>query len=194
MESHCDCRNDITKEMLRCSNERLGHCSGHRHPDCWGHTFARDRTGRPRGKSNADSEHTLALDFLPQRRTLHPDALPFHGATGSKENCFRFRRGLPSPVLIAIRWIRRDMENRRNLAPSGMSMESGAGPSTSCSGPGSLSGHLDRWTSSSVIRWVLALASGASVKMDFGQSSSLGSAWPLSASTDRRWSCWQVYF
>jgi len=84
----------------------------------------------------------------------------------------------------AIPWIRRDTENRRNLAPS----------PTSCSRPRSLSGHLERWTSSSAIRWAVALAPGVCLKRNFAQCSLLGSA-PRSswASTGRRCSCWQVY-
>ena len=106
--------------------------------------------------------NTPALRLFPATPGPHPIALLAHGATGSKENAaFVSARRSPPLVLIAIPWIRRDMENRRNLAPSGTSMESGAGPPTSCSSPGSLSGHLDRWTSSSAIRWVVALVSGA---------------------------------
>jgi hypothetical protein len=52
---------------------------------------------------------------------------------------------------------------------------------------------LERWTSSSVIRWAVELALGACVTWDFAPSFLLGSATlPSWASTGRR-SCWQVY-
>jgi hypothetical protein len=88
-----------------------------------------------------------ALRIFPATPGPHPIALLAHGATGSKEISFVSARRSPPLVMSAIPWIRRDMENRRNLAPSGTSMESGAGPPTSCSSPGSLSEYLDRRTS-----------------------------------------------
>src|SRR3954469_18086476 len=104
-------------------------------------------------------------------------------AAPRKRCSFVSARRSPPLVLIATAWIRRDMENRRNLAPA----------PTSDTISGRPRGHLERWTSSSAIRWVVDLALGACVKRDFAPSFLLGSATrPSWASTGRRCS-WQVY-
>jgi hypothetical protein len=87
--------------------------------------------------------HVLAsFDFPPQRRVRIRLGCSLMEPPARRKISFVSARRSPPLVLIAIRWIRRDMENRRNLARSGTSMESGAGPPTSCSSPGSLNGHL----------------------------------------------------
>ena len=62
--------------------------------------------------------NTPALRIFPATPGPHPIALLAHGNGGSKEMSFVSARRSPPLVLIAIPWIRRDMENRRNLAPS----------------------------------------------------------------------------
>jgi hypothetical protein len=72
------------------------------------------------------------FDFPPQRRVrIRLRCSLMEPPARKKCSVVSARRSLPL-VLIATRWIRRDMENRRNVAPSGMSMESGDGPPTSC--------------------------------------------------------------
>src|ERR1043166_693740 len=101
-----------------------------------------------------------------------------------KRCCFVSARRSPPLVLTVTPWIRRDMENRRDLGHS----------PTSCSISRRVGAHLERWTSSSGIRWAVVLADGVCAKRDFTPSSLLGSA-PRSnsVSTRRRCSCWQVY-
>jgi hypothetical protein len=128
--------------------------------------------------------NTPALRIFPTTPGPHPIALMAHGNGGSKEMLFRFGEALAAAGFEC---------NSVDLAGYGESPQPAPSP-TSISIPRRLIGHLERRTSSSAIRWAVALAAGACVKRDFAQSSSLGSA-PRSgwASTGRRSSCWQVY-
>lgn len=75
--------------------------------------------------------NTPALRLFPATPGPHP-IVPAYGNGGSKETLFRHGRRSPPLVLIAIPWIRRDMENRCNVAPA----------PTSIASPRSLSGLL----------------------------------------------------